>query len=140
MPLFSIFLVLLNFFILNFIREADGSRKSLKIPAKFWIIKMRGRGSKDLCFCLCLGYKNCPRRGWGKGVKMANSVHLVVECTLIPNSPCFSGQNYLLKSVYFKKTVAQSSFLSKVLSFFAEIKTNKKVRENDNTFERNESS
>ena len=41
----------------------------------------------------------------------------------------------LLKSVHFKKTVAQSSFLSKVLSFRLTLFY---FSENDNTFERNE--
>ena len=44
--------------------------------------KMRGEGSKNVCFCLRSGYKNCPRRR-GEGVKkQQNSVHVVVECPL----------------------------------------------------------
>jgi hypothetical protein len=46
--------------------------------------KMRGRGSKNVCFCPRLGDKNCPRRGGGgKGVKKwQKSVLVVVECPL----------------------------------------------------------
>ena len=37
--------------------------------------------SKNVCFCPRSGYKNCPRRGGGAGVKKwQNSVHVVVEC------------------------------------------------------------
>ena len=45
-------------------------------------------------------------------------------------------KNQVLKSVHFKKTVAQSSFPSKVLSF--SLKSKQSYIENDNAFERNE--
>ena len=44
-----------------------------------------------------------------------------------------------LKSVHFKKTFAQSSFISKVLPFSLKSKQmNKQMKSNDKTFERNE--
>ena len=46
-----------------------------------------------------------------------------------------SSDTQSLKSVHFKKTVAQSSFLSKVLSFLLTLFW---FQQNDNTFERNE--
>ena len=45
-------------------------------------------------------------------------------CLPTSHTPCHVMWSFFLKSVHFKKTVAQSSFLSKVLSFLAEIKTN----------------
>ena len=44
-----------------------------------------GKGVKNISFCPCLGYKNCPRRADGGGEfkkKWQNSVHVVVECPL----------------------------------------------------------
>ena len=36
--------------------------------------------SKNVCFCPCSGYENCPRRGGGsKNGKILYSVHVVVE-------------------------------------------------------------
>ena len=33
----------------------------------YYVDKMRGgRGSKNVCFCQCSGYKNCQRRGGGQ--------------------------------------------------------------------------
>ena len=46
-----------------------------------YVNKMRGRGSKNVCFCQRSGCKNCPHRGWGVK-KWQNSVHVVVECPL----------------------------------------------------------
>ena len=46
-----------------------------------YVDKMRGEGVKNVCFCLCSGYKNCPRRGEGVK-KWQHSVHVVVECPL----------------------------------------------------------
>ena len=43
---------------------------------------MRGRGSKIVCFCPCLWYKNRPSRGGGVK-KWQNYVLIVVECPLI---------------------------------------------------------
>ena len=40
-----------------------------------------GRGTKNVCFCPRLGYKNCPRRGGGIN-KWQNSVQVVVEWPL----------------------------------------------------------
>ena len=50
-----------------------------KVPFNNYVDKMRGRGSKNVCFCPRSGYKNCPRRGAGGVKKWQNSVHVVNE-------------------------------------------------------------
>ena len=42
-----------------------------------------GGGAKNVCFFPRSGDKNCPRQGGGGGKKRQNSVHVVVECTLV---------------------------------------------------------
>ena len=56
-----------------------------------YVDKMRGRGSKNVCFCPCSGYKNCPRRGGGQ--KWQNFVHVVVECPLFKH--IWPGINFM---------------------------------------------
>ena len=47
----------------NFIKSKVGG--PCKGSFNNYVDKMRGRGSKNVCFCPRSGYKNCPRRGGG---------------------------------------------------------------------------
>ena len=46
--------------------ECDAHGTTGKGPFNNYVDKMRGRGSKNVCFCPRSGYKNCPRRGGGQ--------------------------------------------------------------------------